>query len=297
MSPHRPGAAPASRGSRGSRVAGPPGPPPEQTAQRLRVRFAKRGRLRFASHRDVARAMERALRKAELPVAYSGGFNPHPKLSFAGAAPTGVASEAEYLEVALTATCEPGEVRDRLGAALPPGLDVVDVTEVPGGTLGDDLQASEWHVTLLGVPADTVETACHKFLAADRVEVERLTPKGLRRLDARAAVVALEPDWRAVHSGTGGCAILRMVVRHMTPAVRPDDVLAALRQVAGLAPPSPPLVTRLAQGLLGVAARGLSEPGAEGSAVADRGADDSGADEIAAATGGAPAPTRWAKAE
>src|SRR6266536_4230797 len=212
MSPHRPGAAPASRGSR---VAGPPGPPPEQTAQRLRVRFAKRGRLRFASHRDVARAMERALRKAELPVAYSGGFNPHPKLSFAGAAPTGVASEAEYLEVALTATCEPGEVRDRLGAALPPGLDVVDVTEVPGGTLGGDLQASEWHVTLLGVPADTVETACHKFLAADRVEVERLTPKGLRRLDARAAVVALEPDWRAVHSGTGGCAILRMVVRHM----------------------------------------------------------------------------------
>ena len=89
-----------------------------------------------------------------------------------------------------------------------------------------------------------------------------LRAKGIRRVDARAGVVTLELDRRAVDSVTGGCAILRMVVRHMTPAVRPDDVLAALRQVAGLAPLSPPLVTRLAQGPLGAAAGGLSEPGA-----------------------------------
>lgn len=229
--------------------------------QRLRVRFAKRGRLRFASHRDVARAIERALRKAELPIAYSGGFNPHPKLSYAAAVPTGAASEAEYLEVALTARCLPDDVRDRLDAALPPGLDVLGVAEVQAGTLADDLQVSRWQVILHGVPHDALELACRTFLAAERVEVERLTAKGVRRFDARAAVLALEAGRRAVHSETGGCAILRMVVRHMTPAVRPDDVLVALRQVAGLAPPSPPLVTRLAQGPLGAAASGLCEPG------------------------------------
>jgi radical SAM-linked protein len=78
----------------------PDGPPPPPTAQKLRIRYAKRGRLRFTSHRDIQRAFERALRRARVPMAYSAGFTPHPKVSWAGAAPTGVASEAEYVEIA-----------------------------------------------------------------------------------------------------------------------------------------------------------------------------------------------------
>ena len=62
-----------------------PAPP---TVQRIRVRFAKRGRLRFLSHRDVARSVERAVRRAGIPVAHSHGFSPHPRLSWIGAAPT-----------------------------------------------------------------------------------------------------------------------------------------------------------------------------------------------------------------
>ncbi len=77
----------------------PEGPPPPPTVQRLRVHYTKRGRLRFSSHRDFQRAFERALRRAAVPMAYSAGFSPHPKVSYAGAAPTGVASEAEYLEI------------------------------------------------------------------------------------------------------------------------------------------------------------------------------------------------------
>ena len=146
------------------------------------------------------------------------------------------------------------------------------MAEVAPGTLAGDLQVSDWQVTLHGVGEDAAELACRDFLAADHIEVERVTAKGVRRVDARAAVLTLELDRRAVHSGTGGCAILRMVVRHMAPAVRPDDVLAALRQVAGLAPPSPPLVTRLAQGPLGTSAGGLCGPGLRRSTVADCGA-------------------------
>jgi radical SAM-linked protein len=254
----------------------PAGPPPPPPVQRLRVRFAKRGPSRFASHRDIARAIERAVRRAGLPVAYSAGFTPHPKLSYAGAVATGVASEAEYFEIALTRSCEPGDVRDRLDAALPAGLDVMEVTEPGPGSMAAELQISEWRIVLPGESEITAAAACRAFMAADRVEVERLTTKGPRSVDARAAVATLEPDRRAVHSESGGCAILRMVVRHMTPAVRPDDVLAALRQVAGLAPASPPLVTRLAQGPLGAAASGLSEPGAA-DAAAERATAESGA--------------------
>ncbi|MBX6723253.1 MAG: DUF2344 domain-containing protein, partial [Dactylosporangium sp.] len=79
--------------------------------QRVRIRYAKRGPLRFTSHRDFARAFERALRRADVPVAYSQGFSPHPRVSYASAAPTGAASEAEYLELALREPVDPDKLR------------------------------------------------------------------------------------------------------------------------------------------------------------------------------------------
>ena len=105
----------------------PEGPPPPPTVQKLRLRYAKRGRLRFASHRDLARAIERALRRAAVPMAFSAGFTPHPKISYLGAAPTGAASEAEYVEIGLAATTDPDDVRRKLDESLPPGLDVLEV--------------------------------------------------------------------------------------------------------------------------------------------------------------------------
>src|SRR5947199_2978103 len=99
-----------------------PAPP---TVVRIRLRFAKRGRLRFLSHRDIARSFERAVRRAGLPVAHSHGFNPHPRLSWMGAAPTGSASEAEYVEIGLTRLVDPRELLAALDAALPDGPDVL----------------------------------------------------------------------------------------------------------------------------------------------------------------------------
>ena len=126
---------------------------PEQQAppvQRLRVRYAKRGRLRFTSHRDFSRALERAIVRARLPVAYSSGFNPHPRISYAGAAPTGAASEAEYLEIGLAEERDPDTVHQDLDQALPDGLDVVDVVVSTGGSLPVICSASHRHVVRVG---------------------------------------------------------------------------------------------------------------------------------------------------
>src|SRR5918912_3200802 len=112
----------------------PEGPPPPPVVQRLRVRYAKRGRLRFTSHRDFARAFERALRRAEVPMAYSAGFTPHPKISYVGASPTGAASEAEYLEIGLTRQVHVEQLRAALDAALPPDIAVVECVEEDEGT-------------------------------------------------------------------------------------------------------------------------------------------------------------------
>jgi len=228
--------------------------------QHLVVRYAKRGKMRFASHRDVARAFERGVRRAGLPIAYSAGFSPHPKISYAGGAPTGVASEAEYLSLALTARQAETQVCQRLDAALPDGIDVIEVTEETPGAPKGGLEASEWRVVLPGVSPAAAEQAVASFLTLGEAPVERLTDKGVRRLDARAAVVEMnvidadeitaDPDGgeRVAMTGHKGCAILRMVVLHTVPAVRPDDVLTALRDGSGIAASSPPLTTRLAQG-------------------------------------------------
>jgi radical SAM-linked protein len=217
--------------------------------QKLRVRYAKRGRLRFTSHRDIQRSLERALRRTGVPMAYSAGFSPHPKISYAGAAAMGAASEAEYLEISVTQELNAEKVRDALDAAMPLGLDIVEVVTAAGGSLADQLEASEWQIELAGVSPAGADAAVIKFLDQEVVEVERMTKSGLRRFDAREAVIRLATE-ASESDDRQPCAILRLVVRHVSPAVRPDDVLTALHVVASLTPPVPPKVTRLAQGPL-----------------------------------------------
>jgi radical SAM-linked protein len=133
----------------------------------LRIKYAKRGRLRFTSHRDFQRAFERALRRAGVPMAYSAGFSPHPKISYAGAAPTGAASEAEYLEIAVTSRCDPATLARALDSALPAGLDVIEVVEAATPDLAGRLQAS-WRIRP-GCCRSAVAAAA-RVLAAESVE-------------------------------------------------------------------------------------------------------------------------------
>jgi radical SAM-linked protein len=225
---------------------------PEQQAppvQRLRIRYAKRGRLRFTSHRDFSRAFERALVRARVPMAYSSGFNPHPRISYAGAAPTGAASEAEYLEIGLATRTDPDDVRRELDAVMPDGLDVVAVAESPGGALADLLTASHWRIDTQADPTALAE-AVPVFLEADSVLVERMTKKGMREFDCRAAVHDLAADGSS----------LELVLHHTVPAVRPDDVLSGLRELTGLEVPGAPLLTRTGQGVLDVGSGELADP-------------------------------------
>lgn len=228
--------------------------------QRVRLRYAKRGRLRFTSHRDVGRALERAVRRAAIPVAFSHGFNPHPRISYAGASPTGAASEAEYMEIGLTQRCDPEQLRQQLDAALPPGLDVVAAMTAVGGSLADRLEASDWEITLLDVDPADLRRAVEAFRAADSVEVSRMTKKGLRTFDCREPVLSIAAAGADGPDREHPCAILRVVLRHGTPSVRPDDVLAGLDQVVGFRPPVPPLLNRRAQGPLDPQAGTVGDP-------------------------------------
>jgi radical SAM-linked protein len=184
-------------------------------------------------------------------MAYSSGFSPHPRISYPNASPTGAASEAEYLEIGLSVPCDPDKVRDALDAALPSGLDVVEVAVARPGALAEQLTGSRWQVDLAGLSAATLQAACDEFLAQDVVLVERMTKNGMREFDARAAVVALEAQGDR----------LTMTLAHQVPLVRPDDVLAGLRVASpGFAPNESPLLIRLTQGRLDPDTGVIAEP-------------------------------------
>lgn len=202
-------------------------------------------------------------------MAYSAGFSPHPKISYAGAAPTGAASEAEYVEISVTRECDPAAVAQALDSALPPGLDIVDAVRARApGAVTQWLTGSIWEIVLPDASLHEARAGVSELLAAPRIEVERMTKKGIRRFDIRSAVADLRvlDDERAdgqlgqVAQDTGQqCAILRLVVRHVTPTVRPDDVLAALGVVAGIVS-AQAVSTRLAQGLLDEKTRSVTDP-------------------------------------
>ncbi len=212
--------------------------------QRVRVQYAKRGAARFTSSRDVSRALERSLRRASVPMAYSSGFSPHPRISYANSSPTSAATEAEFLELGLSAQCDLDKLAAALDGALPKGLDVVAVAASDSRSWGELLQASTWLIDLGAVDGDQLSTAVEAFLRADQSIVRRMTKSGVREFDARAATHRLR------HPAGDDEGSIEVVLAHTTPLVRPEDVVAALRELQpDLNTGKPALTTRLNQGV------------------------------------------------
>lgn len=179
---------------------------------RLHLRLAKGPEARFVSHLDLSRALERAVRRAGLPLAYSEGFNPHPKIALCSALAVGATSEGELAEMELREPVPPEAVRERLNAQLPAGIAALAAREAPPGARAL-ARGLRWAAYRLGVggAADAWRVAVERFL--------READPGLR-----ARVAALE-----VAGGGGERAGLRAVLR-LTPeaTLRPDDLVRAL---------------------------------------------------------------------
>jgi radical SAM-linked protein len=185
-----------------------------------RVRFSKLGKVRFLSHRDIARVWERALRRAEVRVAYSEGFSPRPRLSFGLALSTGYESLGEYLDVDLVDDLDPDLLPALVTPSLPLGLEAQVAIGIPPGT--DSLQqavtSSSWRIDLPGVAPDALADAVARVLALDElpITVER---KGTETtLDARPAIVSLAP------SGS----VLEAELATQPRSLRPAELLRAV---------------------------------------------------------------------
>jgi radical SAM-linked protein len=159
----------------------------------MRIRFAKIGRVRWTSHRDVARMWERALRRARLPMAYTEGFSPRPKLSFGLALPTGCESQAEYLDVALREPVSPDEVMSTFSSLLPEGVDVVAAQVLPegAGSLQEEVTSCRWEIDVPLVDLDGLDEVIARVLGAEVLPVTRERKGRPVTDDLRPSVLAL----------------------------------------------------------------------------------------------------------
>lgn len=199
----------------------------------VRIRFSKMGKVRWTSHRDVARIWERAIRRAALPVAYSEGFSPRPKVSFGLALPTGHESLAEYLDVqlAIDPQASAGHVDlhtlpARLTAALPVGFDVVATVVIDRSeeSLQQAVTSCTWQIEVPGLPIGEAEERCATALASPSLVVTRQRKGAEVTDDLRPAVRALT----VVGATASGVELVAELATHPR-GVRPSELLTALR--------------------------------------------------------------------
>ncbi|MSQ36624.1 MAG: DUF2344 domain-containing protein [Dehalococcoidia bacterium] len=198
-------------------------------AQRLRVTYRKDGPATYVAHLDVMRTWERTIRRAGLPLAYSQGFSPHPRLALAAPLPVGIIGERELLDLFLEQAVAPAEARELLVAASPPGFAVVDVDEVGERlpSLQSVVRAARYEVAFAAgtVDAASLRARVDALLGLAALDWEEARGEGeqTRRYDLRAAVLGLAVRER------GETLVLEM---HLSleegRTGRPVSVLAAL---------------------------------------------------------------------
>jgi uncharacterized protein (DUF2344 family) len=210
---------------------------------RLRVRFAKLGKVRYTSHRDVARIWERAIRRVGLPVVYTEGFSPRPKVSFGLALPTGYESVGEYLDISVhpgahgapgvfdgvgpaTGTqLEPDGLTTLLTEALPVGMNVqaIELNDVRGDSLQQIITTCSWRFEIRGLDVAEATSAVANLLSEDELPSTRIHKGKERRDDIRPAVHRLEVMGR----GNDGAALVADLAAKPR-LVRPSELISFL---------------------------------------------------------------------
>ncbi len=191
----------------------------------MRIRYAKLGKVRWTSHRDTARMWERAFRKVGLPLAYTGGFSPRPRISFGLALPTGYESLAEFLDVEAAASVDVARLPDQLSAALPVGVDALGAAEVADGdgSLQQEVTSCEWEMLVTGAGAPEVSTLVGRALDATTLPVIRQRKGRPVEDDLRPAILSLDVGRSTEHGVLVGAELATQ-----PRGARPSELLEAV---------------------------------------------------------------------
>lgn len=171
---------------------------------RVLIKLRKGEPVKYISHLDLMRAFEHALRRADVPAAYSAGFNPRPRMSFGPAIAVGVTSDDERIVLQLASPEDPGAIKERLNRQLPAGIEAVSVETVPESEKSPlaGLNASEFRITVAGTGASDVQTVEKKvgeLLAADQVKVVRKRGAETKEVDIRPYILGVDVAQRSAN--------------------------------------------------------------------------------------------------
>jgi len=189
---------------------------------RVRITFSKTDVMRYTSHLDVHRTWERTIRRAQLPLKYSQGFNPRPKINLAAALPLGITSDCEIAEIWLIQDVPINKVHNQLGEAVPPGIEIVRVESVDTNLpkLPNLVQKAVYDVTLL-LSTPNLSDGIRKILSAETIIRERRKKK----YDLRPLIHSI----REIEPTPSGEQRIRVELSLKPSATgRPDEVLAVL---------------------------------------------------------------------
>lgn len=192
--------------------------------------FGKNDRLRFVSHLDLQRFVQRAFNRTRLPIAFSNGFNPHPVMSFASALAMGWTSEYEIFDIKLTQDVDREFALAEMRRALPPDMPVIDVSLVDDRhpKMMASLELADYRVTLPEASAQAIIAQVEPFLAAESVMAVRKTKSGEKLTDIRPMAVSIVPE---------GNVLLMRLSANETSTLKPDLVISVLAERAGIAAP------------------------------------------------------------
>ena len=217
----------------------PPRKPPSEQVGRLRVRFAKTGEMALLSHLDLVRMLERALRRSQLPVSFTGGLPPLPRLQLALALPLGAEADSDWLDLSFTEVVQPEQLMDRLAPLLPEGFALLEGHGVPvkSPALSQMLQSAHWRLCLQPSGADPLpaerrcQEALGELLGAEALPLEELDRQGRRRRrDLRPLLLDLHwHHWSPQRLELG----LETLVQANGRSLKPDQLRQLLSQRLG----------------------------------------------------------------
>lgn len=193
------------------------------------MQITKEAAIRFISHLDYTRTVERSIHRAKLPAAYSEGFNPHLKFSFASALAVGVTSSAEYMDLELATDMELATIVAQFRKALPEGIKLIEAKVMQGAVkaLMAVVNLAEYQIALplqTGATAESVAASFESFAKAPIIVYRKHTPKGTRDIDIKE-FIAERPEFQIEDN-----QVLFQLKLHIKPtgSVKPTDVLAVL---------------------------------------------------------------------
>jgi radical SAM-linked protein len=202
------------------------------------ITFEKGESVRWLGHLDILRTFERAIRRADLPISFTTGFNPREKLAFASALSVGITASAEPATIELTDSVTPDSLITRLNEKLPSGIQLQSAVEIPDAGSRDLLNSfdrAEFHVTCV-TPADisveTIGTAVYNLLARESLIAEREREGKVKRIEIRPFIYSIE----AGEMENGRIAFTMVLGIGMEGVAKPQEIVSALaNEVPGLA--------------------------------------------------------------